>query len=126
QNFGTGQAKLFGTTSAGTEQSYGLTFQLNALSSYGKNADGSHYNNVFEGVLGSGSEASASFILGGSVSKSTAEYSLKFAPTGTITTSINLGLSTGGGISRIHTTDLTPALNRFLQFNWIQQKPQFD
>ncbi|WP_168186903.1 RHS repeat-associated core domain-containing protein [Elizabethkingia sp. JS20170427COW] len=118
QNFGTGQAKLFGTASAGTEQSFGLTFQLNALSAYGKNPDGTKYKDVFGGALGGGTEASASYIFGGSVSKSTEDNSLLPAPRGTTTTGINLGPSIGGGFSRTSTTDLTPALNRFLKFNW--------
>ncbi|MEN2436749.1 RHS repeat-associated core domain-containing protein, partial [Weeksellaceae bacterium A-14] len=119
QNFGTGQAKLLGTTSLGTEQSYGFTFQFNTLATYGNNPDGSKYKDVFGGALGSGTEASASYIFGGSVSRSTEDNSLLPAPRGTTTTGINLGPSIGGGVSRTSTTDLTPALNRFLKFNWI-------
>lgn len=127
QNFGTGQAKLFGTASAGlVKESYGFNFQLNALSAYGTNTDGSRNTDVFGGALGASNEVSGSYIFGGAVSKSAAQSGLGFAPNGTITTSINLGPSVGGGISRTHTTDLTPALNRFLQFNWVQHKPQFD
>jgi len=122
QNFGTGQAKLLGTVSTGlVKDSYGFNFQLNALSAYGKNTDGSRNTDVFGGALENGTEVSGSYIFGGAISKSAAQSGLGFAPNGTITTSINIGTSVGGGISRTYTTDLTPALNNFLNFNWIVQ-----
>jgi len=127
QNFGTGQAKLLGTTSVGlVKDSYGFNFQLNSLTAYGTNQDGSSYTDVFGGALRSGTEASASYLLGVSMSRSTEDRGLLPAPRGTTTTGINIGASFGGGISRTFTTDLTPALNKFLKFNWIQHKPQFD
>ena len=127
QNFGTGQAKLFGTAFTGlAKDSYGFNFQLNALSAYGTNPDGSRNKDVFGGALGFGTEVSGSYILGGSAS--TSADAVTGLPTnfGTRAVNINLGPSVGGGISRTHTTDLTPALNRFLKFNWIQHRPQFD
>ncbi len=127
QNFGTGQAKLFGTASTGlAKESYGFNFQLNILSAYGTNPDGSAYTDVFGGAVKYGTEVSASYILGCSLGSSTENASLLPSPRGSVTTSINIGASFGGGISRTYTTDLTPSLNRFLQFNWIQHKPQFD
>lgn len=126
QNFGTGQAKLLGTSSIGTETSFGFTFQLTALAAYGKNPDGSNYNDVFGGAVRSGSDISASYILGGGVGRSTEDNSLLPSPRGTTSIGINIGPSIGGGVSRTYTTDLTPSLNRFFKSNWIQHKPQFD
>lgn len=127
QNFGTGQAKLLGTTYTGlAKDSFGFNFQLNALAAYGTNLDGSSNNDVFGQALGYGTEVSGSYILGGSASTSADGITGLPASYGTRAVNINLGTSVGGGISRTYTTDLTPALNRFLQFNWIQHKPQFD
>ena len=125
QNFGTGQAKLLGTSSirlAGND-GFGMSIQLNQLSAYGTNPDGSKYTNVFEGALGHSIESSGAYILGGSVSASTTPTGMLPSRSGTVTTSVNLGTSYGAGISRTYTNDLTPSLNRIL--NYIFDKKNY-
>ncbi|RCU43154.1 hypothetical protein EIZ47_06830 [Chryseobacterium lacus] len=127
QNFGTGQAKLFGTALTGlAKESYGFNFQLNILSAYGTNTDGSRNTDVFGQALGHGTEVSGSYIFGGSANTSANATTGLPTTFGTRAVNISLGTSVGGGISRTYTTDLTPSLNRFLKFNWVQHKPQFD
>lgn len=81
---------------------------------------------MFGGALGYGTEVSGSYIFGGSASTSSNATTGTPTTFGTKAVNINLGPSVGGGVSRTSTTDLTPALNRFLKFNWIQHRPQFD
>ncbi len=127
QNFGTGQAKLFGTASTGlAKESYGVNFQLNILSAYGTKPDGTQFTDVFGGLKEYGTEVSGSYVFGGSISSSTEGSSLIPSAFGTRAINLNLGPFVGGGISRTHTSDLTPSLNQFLKFNWIQHQPQFD
>ncbi|CAD7807207.1 hypothetical protein CHRY9390_01626 [Chryseobacterium aquaeductus] len=111
-NFGTGQARIFGTNSLTTGSSNGVNLKLFQMNAYGKNADGSAYTNVFEGATGSSAEVSGAVGLGGAKAWSIDSKTGARSPLGTVMRSINLGVNYDVGASVGDTKDLTPAFNR--------------
>lgn len=126
-NLGDGKVALFGTYGLREgPPSYGVGFQLNAMSAYGE-VNGHKFTDVFAGAEGESVVGAVSVI--GGVEYSRSSNNLIFTDYGTSTRSINLGIGYDIGVSATQTVRLDE--NWFKRNkNWFKKyighRPQLD